>query len=120
MPARRLSTVALAVSALVLAACGSGKQVDTARYTCGEFYNSLKTAGDNTSGNFINKLRKQANLGQSRDLEVREMSLAIYLACRGKPGATHPAAKAIATAKRIKAGEVNIRVKPGKQKKSSK
>ena len=83
---RRLSTAALAASTLALAACGSGKQVETASYTCGDFYKSLKTAGDNTSGNFINKLRKQANLGQPKQIEVREISFGVYFACRGKPG----------------------------------
>jgi len=120
MSPRRLSTAALAASALALASCGSGKQVSPATYTCGEWDKSLKTAGDNTSGNFINKLRKQANLGQSKKLETREISFAIYLACRGKPASTRPAAKAIATAKALKAGTYKPPPGPAKKKTSTK
>ena len=117
---RRLSTAALAASALALAACGSGKQVNPATYTCAQFKKSLRTNGDNTSGNFINKLRKQANLGQPKQIEVREISFGVYFACRGKPGSTRPAAKAIATAKAVKAGTYKPAPGPAKKKKSTK
>ena len=97
----------LVVPALALSACGGGgsKSVDTATYTCADFNKSLKTKGDDSAGSFINELRKQAKLGQSEKVERREITLGIFLACRGKPGTTKPATKAVATAKAIKSGK---------------
>jgi hypothetical protein len=94
---------------LALSACG-GKStpVNTASYSCGQFNKSLRTKGDNTSGTFINQLRKQAGLGQDQKVERREITLGIYFACRGKPGSTRPAKAAVATAKQIKAGKFKL------------
>jgi hypothetical protein len=94
---------------LALAACGDkSTPVNTASYTCGQFNKSLRTKGDNTSGTFINQLRKQAGLGQDQKVERREITLGIYFACRGKPGSTRPAKAAVATAKQIKAGKFKL------------
>jgi hypothetical protein len=106
----------LALPVLVLAACGQGKQVDTASYSCGEFNKSLRTKGDETAGNFINQLRKQAKLGQSDKVERSEITLGIIVSCRNKPAATKPADPAIAIAKQIKAGKYKL---PGKKKSSN-
>jgi hypothetical protein len=100
----RLPVIAIAlVAALATAGCGV-KNVNATTYTCSEFNKSLRTKGDDTSGNYIRQLRKQANLGQSSQTENRELSLGVFLACRGKPGSTRPAPEAIATAKKIRAG----------------
>jgi hypothetical protein len=97
---------------LGLAACGGkSTNVNTASYTCANFNKSLRTKGDDTSGQFINKLRKQAKLGQDKKTEGSEITLGIYFACRGKPGTTKPATVAIATSKKIKAG--NFKLPPG-------
>jgi hypothetical protein len=106
----------LAVPVLALAACGSGKQVNTANYTCGDFNKSLKTKGDDTSGNFINQLRKKADLGQSEKTERSEITLGIILTCRNKPASTKPADRAVAIAQQIKTGKFKLPTK----KKSSK
>ncbi|HEX4734929.1 MAG TPA: hypothetical protein VH247_10980 [Thermoleophilaceae bacterium] len=104
---------------LALAACGSSK-VDTATYTCGDFNKSLRTKGDDTSGTYINALRKEADLGQDTKTEQREITLGIISTCRGKPASTKPGDDAIKVAKVIKARAE----KPGsgaqKKKKSSK
>jgi hypothetical protein len=92
-----------------LSACGSdSKKVDTASYTCTQFNKSLRTKNDNTAGQFINTLRKDAALGQDKTTERREITLGIYFACRGKPGSTKPATTAVATAKQIKAGKFKL------------
>ena len=108
---------ALALCALLIAACGGNKDVDTASYTCGQFNKSLQTKDDNSSGNYINGLRKQAKLGQKEKVERSEITLGIIVACRDKPASTKPAGAAIATAKKIKAGTFKL---PPKKKKSSK
>ena len=115
-PGRLAALVVL--PALALSACGGDKSVDTATYTCADFNKSLATKGDITAGNFINGLRKQANLGQSAQLERREITLGIYFACRGKPGSTKPADAAIATAKQIKAGKFKASLPKNAKKKS--
>jgi hypothetical protein len=113
----RLITGLLVVPVLALSACGGGdKSVDAATYTCADFNKSLKTKGDNTSGNYINQLRKRAKLNQSVKIERNEISLGIYFACRGKPGSTRPADQAVETAKALKAGTFKL---PSKKKKSS-
>jgi hypothetical protein len=94
----------LVVPALVLAACGN-KDVDATSYTCGQFNKSLRTKGDDTAGNYINQLRKQAKLGQDQKTERREIAFGIIVACRNKPAKTAPAKKAIATAKQLKTGK---------------
>ena len=94
----------LLLPALSLAACGGSKSVDTGTYTCAEFNKSLRTKGDDSAGNYINQLRKQAALGQDAKIERRELTLGIFFACRNKTGSTRPADQAIATAKKIKAG----------------
>ncbi|HEX6712334.1 MAG TPA: hypothetical protein VF066_03075 [Thermoleophilaceae bacterium] len=106
----------LVVPALMLAACGGNKAVDTASYTCADFNKSLRTKGDDTAGTFINQLRKQAKLGQSEKVERSEISFGIIVSCRGKPASTKPADGAVAVAKQIKAGKY----KPSAKKKSSK
>jgi hypothetical protein len=98
-------TAVLLLAALGLAACGGSKDVDTASYTCADFSKSLRTKGDDSAGNYINQLRKDADLGQSTKVEQREITLGILIACRGKPGSTKPANAAIATAKKVKAGK---------------
>jgi hypothetical protein len=119
MRSRRLAC-ALVLPAFALAACGDDtKDVDTAAYTCGDFNKSLATKGDNTSGNFINQLRKQAKLGQDEKTERREITVGVIFACRGKPASSKPAAKAIATAKQIKAGTFKAPPRSGKKKKST-
>jgi hypothetical protein len=107
----------LVVTLLLLTACGS-KDVDTATYTCGDFNKSLRTKGDNTSGNFINQLRKEAKLDQPERTERSEITLGILFACRGKPASTKPRAQAIATAKLIKQGKFKIPIGSGTKKKS--
>src|SRR5215213_11825473 len=90
---------ALLLPVFALAACGGDtKDVDTAAYTCGQFHKSLATKDDNTSGNFINQLRKQAKLGQDEKTERREITVGVIFACRGKPRSTKPAKAAIALA----------------------
>jgi len=120
MRSRRL-TSALLLPALALAACGGGKSkdIDTASYTCADFNKSLATKDDNTSGNFINQLRKQANLGKDEKAERRAITLGVYFACRGKPGATKPAKAAIANAKQLVAGKYKLPAASGKKKKST-
>jgi hypothetical protein len=109
-------TTVLVSCALLVAACGN-EDVDTASYTCAQFNKSLRTKDDNTSGNYINGLRKQAKLGQPEKTERSEITLGIIIACRDKPASTKPAGAAIATAKKIKAGTFKL-TKP--KKKSSK
>jgi hypothetical protein len=100
---------AVVVAVLALAGCGSkSDDVNTATYTCSEFNKSLATKGDDSAGNYINQLRKQAKLGASAKSERSAITLGIYFACRGKPGSTKPAAAAIATAKQIRAGKFHI------------
>jgi hypothetical protein len=115
----RLPVALLALCVLALAACGT-KDVDTASYTCGQFNKSLKTKGDDTAGNFINQLRKQAKLGQDEKLERREIALGVIGACRNKPAGTKPANQAIATAKKLKAGSIKAEDLGKQPKKSSK
>jgi hypothetical protein len=103
----------LVLAMLALGACGGGKHVNTASYTCGQFNKSLRTKGDNTSGNFINQLRKQAKLGQSEKIERSEITLGIIVSCRNKAASTKPANSAISIAKRIKAGTFKL---PGHKK----
>jgi hypothetical protein len=105
----------------VLASCGGNdKKVDTATYTCAEFNKSLATKNDNTAGNFINALQKQAKLGQGKKTERSEITIGIYFACRNNPGSTKPAAVAIATAKQVKAGKFKLPAGPGAPKTSDK
>ena len=111
---RLLFACCLLLPVLAFSACGSKtKDVNTASYTCAEFTKSLKTKGDNTAGNYINQLRKEAKLGQNTKAERSELTLGIYFACRNKPGSTTPRDTAIATAKKIKAGNFKL---PGKKK----
>ena len=112
----------LALVVLALAACGSGSssKVDTATYTCGDFNRSLRTKGDNSSGTYINALRKEADLGQDAKIEQREITLGILSACRGKPASTKPADDAIKVAKRIKVRTESLKKAVEKKKKSSK
>jgi hypothetical protein len=109
----------LAVALLALAACGSSSKVDAATYTCGDFNKSLRTKGDNTSGAYINALRKQANLGQDTKTEQREIALGIISACRGKPASTKPADDAVKVAKQVKARTEKLKNSIAKKKKSS-
>src|SRR4051794_33280385 len=113
----RLPAAFLALCVLCLAACGN-KDVDTASYTCGQFDKSLKTKGDDSAGNYINGLREDADLGQDDKVERREITLGIILACRGESANTKPADEAIATAKKIKAGKLKLKVGSSKKKKS--
>src|SRR5213595_2255659 len=108
----RQSAGAVVLSVLALAGCGSSKSkdVDASTYTW-DFSKSLKTKGDDSAGNYINQLRKQANLGQDAKTERSAITLGIYFACRGKPGSTKPAGTAVATAKLIKAGKFHIPTK---------
>jgi hypothetical protein len=101
---RRRLTAWLVLPALALGACGTN-DVDTASYTCGQFSKSLRTKDDDSAGNYINQLRKQARLGQNAKTERNEITFGILVACRGKPPSTKPAKQAIATAKRLKAGK---------------
>jgi hypothetical protein len=121
MRSRTLSALLL-LPVLALAACGGSKtkDVNTAAYTCGQFSKSLATKGDNSAGNFINQLRKQANLGQDATTERRELTLGIFFACRSKSSATKPATSAVATAKKIKAGKFRLPAGPKPKKKSGK
>jgi hypothetical protein len=105
---RRRVAACLVLPVFALAACGSD-DVDTATYTCAQFNKSLRTKGDDTAGNYINGLRKQAKLGQDEKLERSEIAFGIIVACRGKPAKTTPAKQAIATAKALKARKL----KPG-------
>ena len=95
----------LITPALLLSACGRGEKVDTATYTCAEFNKSLRTKDDNTSGQFINRLRDKADLGQDEKIERREITFGIIVACRGEAGSTRPADEAIATAKQLRDGK---------------
>ena len=108
----------LIVPALLLSACGRGEKVDTATYTCAHFNKSLRTKNDNTSGQFINRLRDKANLGQDTKVERRELTLGIILACRNKPGSTRPADKAVVAAKQIRDGKFKTPAGKPKKKKS--
>jgi hypothetical protein len=120
MASRTLSALLL-VPVLTVAACGSKtKDVNTAAYTCAEFNKSLSAKNDDSAGNYINGLRKQANLGQDVKVERRELTLGIFFACRGKPGTTTPATQAIVTAKAIKAGKFHLPKAPKSTKKSNK
>lgn len=110
--------VACLVPALALSACGSKeKKVDAAAYTCKQFDNSLKTKNDNSAGNFINQLVKQANLEHSGKTARSEVTVGIYFTCRNKPGSTKPAHGAVRVAQRIEAGKFHL---PGSGKKKSK
>ena len=112
---------AVFIPVLALSACGSKtKDVNAAAYTCGQFSRSLNSKSDNSAGNFINPLRKQAKLGQDAKTERREVTLGIYFACRGKPGSTRPAKGAVATAKQIKSGDFKLPSGPKSKKKSNK
>jgi hypothetical protein len=113
----RLPVASLALCVLALAACGN-KDVDTAGYTCGQFNTSLKTKGDDSAGNYINQLRKDADLGQDEKVERREITLGIIVACRGQAAGKKPANEAIATAKKIKAGKFKLQTQASKKKKS--
>ena len=120
MASRTLSALLL-VPVLALAACGSKtKDVNTTAYSCDDFNQSLATKSDDTAGNYINGLRKQANLGQDAKTERRELTVGIFFACRGKPGTTKPATTAIASAKAIKSGKFHIPRPANGSKKSSK
>src|SRR3954470_11794196 len=120
MRTRMLATAAL-VPVLALSACGSKtKDVNAATYTCAQFSRSLSAKSDDSAGNFINQLRKQAALGQDAKTERREVTLGIYFACRGKPGSTTPAKPAIVTAKQIKSGKFKLPAAAGTKKKSNK
>jgi hypothetical protein len=111
----------LLLPVLGLAACGGGnKSVDTASYTCAHFTKSLNTKGDNTSGTYINELRKQAKLAGGAKAQSRIISLGIIFACRGKPGTTKPADRAVAIAKQIEAGKFKLPGRPPAKKKSNK
>jgi hypothetical protein len=114
----RLPAAFLALCVLALAACGGSKDVDTAAYTCGQFNKSLRTKGDDTAGNFINQLRKQADLGQDDKVERREVTLGIIVACRGASPTKKPADEAIANAKKAKAGKLTLQTQGSKKKKS--
>ena len=114
---RSSAALLVAACALVLAACGN-KDVDTAKYTCGQFNKSLRTKGDDSAGTFINQLRADAKLGQDEKVERREISLGIILACRGKPASKTPSDEAIATAKKIKAGSLKPKSGSSGKKKS--
>jgi len=116
----RTLAAALSVAVLGLSACGGGDSVDTTAYTCGKFNKSLKTKGDNSSGTYINQLRKEAKLGQAKQTEIREITLGIFFACRGKPASTKPAKQAIATAKLVRAGKFKFPKQPDSEKKSDK
>jgi hypothetical protein len=106
---------------LALGACGGkNKDVNTASYTCADFSKSLKTKGDDSSGNYINQLRKQAKLGGDEKTGRRAITLGIYFACRGKPGSTKPGNTAIATAKQLKAGKFKLPSGSSGKKKSTK
>jgi hypothetical protein len=115
---RPTSALLLVLPALALGACGRGEKVDTAKYTCADFNKSLRTKDDTSSGQFINRLRDRAKLGQSTEVERREITLGIVFACRGKPGSTHPADTAIATAKRIRDGKFKLPADTTTKKKS--
>lgn len=108
----------LIAPALLLSACGRGEKVETATYTCAEFNKSLRTKDDNTSGQFINRLRDKAKLGQDTKTERREITFGIIFACRDKPGSTRPADKAIATAKQLRDGKFNAPAQAKPKKKS--
>ena len=112
---RRLTAILL-VLPVALSACGSSKHVDTASYTCGQFNKSLRSKSDNTSGNFVNQLRKQAKLGQPEKTERNEVALAVYFACRGKPGSARPGKEAVAIAKQIRAGKFTLKPQAPKKK----
>lgn len=121
MRPRLVSLAALVVLAAVAAGCGGNDddKVDTATYTCAQFQKSLATKDDTTSGNFINQLRKDADLGQAEKTERRTLALAIFFACRGKPGTTKPATQAVAYAKQIRAGKFKAPAPPQDKKKST-
>jgi predicted small secreted protein len=116
----RLAIAVALLTALTLAACGAGKQVNASGYTCGEFSKSLRTKGDNSAGNFLNKLRDQAKLGQDKQTELRELTLGIFFACRGKPASARPAGQAVTIAKQIRDHKFKLPKTPGAKKKPSK
>jgi hypothetical protein len=118
--ARRLLTSLVIVPALALSACGSDKKVDASSYTCADFNKSLATKGNDTAGNFINRVREQAKLGQDEKTEHREVSLGIFFACRGKPAVTRPAKEAVTIAQQIKAGKFKLPSPPSDKKRSGK
>src|SRR4051812_25531502 len=114
----RLPAITLLLPVLALSACGSKqKDVNTATYTCRDFSKSLADKGDNSAGNFINQLRKQAALGQDTKTERREITLGISFPGGEKPAPTRPADAAIKTAQQVKAGKFKL---PGAPKKSNK
>jgi hypothetical protein len=104
----RVVAIVLALPALLLSACGGGKSVDTSTYTCADFQKSLNTKGNNTAGSFINGLRKQAKLKSQTKVANREIELGIIFACRGKPGSTRPAQRAIVIAKAVESGTFKL------------
>ncbi len=117
----RVTLIALLAAALALSACGSKseKPVDTASYTCAQFNKSLATKNDNSAGNFLNQLRKKANLLAKDAKSARqELTVGVYFACRNKAGSTRPATLAIATAKRVEAGKFKLPPGPKAKKKS--
>ena len=116
---RRPLALLLVLPVFALGACGD-KPVNTAAYTCGQFNKSLQTKGDDTSGNFVNQLRKKAKLGQSAKVEHGEISLAIFAACRGRPASTRPAQAALKFAAEMKAGKFRLPPRTPPKKRSKK
>jgi hypothetical protein len=110
----------LVLPALALGACGRGEKIDTAKYTCTQFNKSLRTKSDTSAGQFINRLRDKAKLGQAKDAERREVTLGIFFTCRGKPGSTRPADKAVVIAKQIRDGKFKVPAQAQPKKKSTK
>ena len=118
MTYRTLPTL-LIVPVLALSACGSkAKDVNAATYTCAQFTKSLNTKGDDTSGNYINQLRKKVDLGKDAKTEHSAAAQAIYFACLGQPASKKPLADATANLKAMKAGTFKA-PKPGAAKKKS-
>jgi hypothetical protein len=115
----RLAAILL-LPVLALSACGSDKKVDASAYTCAQFQKSLNTKGDNTAGNYINQLRKRAKLNQPRRTEVQALTLGIVFSCRGKPGSTRPADRAVTIAKQIATGQFKLPSRGKKNKKPNK
>lgn len=120
MRLRCLATLCL-VPACALSACGSKtKDVNTASYTCGQFQKSLNTKGDNSAGNYINQLIKQAKLHQTGKNARNEMTAGIFFTCRNQSASTKPAKGAISVAKRIEAGTFKLPGAAKTKKKSGK
>src|SRR5436305_13981524 len=115
MTSRTLSKLIL-IPLVALAACGSSKPVNAATYTCAQYNKSLNTKGDDSAGNFINQLSKQAKLGKPDRVEHNEVAAGIFFACRNKPGSTRPAARAVAIAKAINSGKYHLKPAPKKKK----